>query len=107
VKSEEIEWLGETLRLVPEGGLQQNLFRSVVYHNLAAGLTLRSAGKENGAVAEIVARAVDVAREDFPGFAPEFDRRLLTLEWPATAERVRSEEARLLTAVSATFMKLR
>lgn len=63
-------WVGAELRLIPRGGLPQNIFRAV-YQNLRAHSLGRKAARGMSA-AEVRRWAAAIVREEFPGFQPQY-----------------------------------
>lgn len=99
-------WLEDALRLVPEGSVEQNMFRSAFFFGLSRAIG-SDAGSSTTSVADVIVHATNVIRQDFPLFKPRYDRRLPELPWPQPTASSRTLEADLLQAVTKTFLKLR
>jgi hypothetical protein len=94
-------WIGRVLTLVPEGGAEQNLFRSMLFFSLN-GLLYDSAPPARS-MADVVAEVKERVQTEYPAFEPTFMPELLQAAWPSDPHEARDLGAELLrSAVRST-----
>jgi hypothetical protein len=87
-------WIDRVLALAPEGGVEQNLFRSILFFSLH-GLLYNSAPPAL-TVSDVVAQVRRRVQAEYPAFEPTFSPELLDTAWPSELYAPRGLDAELL-----------
>src|SRR5262245_18751256 len=73
-------WIADVLQLVPEGTVEQNIFRSQLQAKLSS--LLLASDRPSILLGRVIDDEVEAVRESFPDFVPVVSPHLESLPWP-------------------------